>query len=41
MAELEIKHSHTRKKIIPLVMAIANTMIKELRFVEIINETVE
>ena len=40
MAKLEILHLPTRKKIIPLVMAIANSIIKELRFVEIINETV-
>ena len=37
MAELEIRDC-SKKKIIPLVMAIADTIITELRFVEIINE---
>jgi len=40
MAKLKILNRPTRKKIIPLVMAIANSIVKELRFVEIINETV-
>ena len=41
MAKLEIKTRTTRKKIIPLVMAIANTIIKRLRFTEAINEMVK
>jgi len=40
MAKLEIKNLPTRKKIVPLVMAVANSIMKELRFVEIINEAV-
>jgi len=40
MANLQIKPMTAHKKTIPLVMSIANTLIKELRFVEIINETV-
>ena len=40
MATLEIKDLPTRKKIIPLVLAIANSMIKKLGFVETINKTV-
>jgi len=41
MAQLTVSSMPTRKKIIPLVMAIANTIIKTLRFVEIINEAVK
>jgi hypothetical protein len=40
MKKLKVSSKPTRKKIIPMVMGIANTIIKELRFVEIINETV-
>ena len=40
MAKLEIKYMPTRKKIIPLVLAIANLMIKELGFVEMVNKTI-
>jgi transposase len=41
MKKLKINFLPTRKKIIPLVMAIANIFIKELRFVETINEAVK
>jgi transposase len=40
MKKLKVSSMATRKKIIPMIMAIANTIIKKLRFVEIINETV-
>ena len=40
MAKVEMKPSMGRKKIIPLVMALADTIIRNLRFVEIINEAV-
>ena len=40
MVQLTVSSMPTRKKIIPLVMAIANTIIKKLRFVEMINEEV-
>ena len=40
MAKLVINELSTRKKILPLIMALANRIVKELRFVEIINESV-
>jgi len=40
IAKLEINKWPKRKKIIPLVLAVANTMIKELSFVEMINNAV-
>ena len=41
MAKLEMREQPTRKKIIPLVMAIANNIIKKLGLVKKINEAVE
>ena len=41
MAKLKVDSMPTRKKVVPLVMAIANQMIKKLRIVEIINEAVK
>jgi transposase len=41
MAKLEMRPMPTRKKIIPLVMAIANTIIEKLGFVKNINEAVK
>ena len=40
MANLQINPEPARKKIIPFAMAVANTIIKDLRIVELINETV-
>jgi transposase len=40
MRKLKMGSMPTRKKIIPMVMGIANTIIKKLRFVDIINEAV-
>ena len=41
MRKLEVNHGASRKKVMPLVMAIANRLIKEVGFVQKINESVE
>jgi transposase len=41
MKKLKVTSMPNRKKTVPMVMAIANTIIKKLRFAEIINEAVK
>ena len=41
MRKLTMSYSPTRRKIVPLVLAVANKVIEELGFVKKINEVVQ